>query len=160
VSKDTTLQFWDFTTLTRVANRAGYGQAIPCLKEIKPNVIAFGDLYSSNTHTIYFWDVSDVLSGATILAQVSYTNGPAQTCFDMKMYGTNNLVIANNNQQTVDMWNVNSYAHSTLNVGPNGASKDILCIEPISKLMFKFILNTPNKFKKIIFFLTNCYNTL
>ena len=136
VSKDTTLQFWDFTTLTRVSIRAGYGQTIPCVKEVKPNVIAFGDAFTtaSNLHTIYFWEVSNIAVGANILNQVSYTDGPAQTCFDMKMYGTNNLVIANNNQQTVDVWTVDSYAHSTLNVGPNGASKDILCIEPLSKL--------------------------
>ena len=137
VSKDTTLQFWNFITLTRVANRAGYGQTIPCVKEVKPNVIAFGDAFTtgSNLHTIYFWDVSNVLSGAIILSQVSYTALADKTCYDMKMYGTNNLVIANNEQQTVDVWSVNSYAHSTLNVGPTGAVKEILCIEPLSKLL-------------------------
>ena len=137
VSKDTTLQFWDFTTLTRVAYRAGYGQTIPCIKEVKPNVIAFGDAFTtgSNLHTIYFWGVSNIVVGANVLNQVSYTEGPIQTCFDMKMYGTNNLVIANNNQQTVDVWTVDSYTHSTLNVAPTGAGKEILCIEPLSKLL-------------------------
>ena len=133
VSKDTTLQFWNFNNLTKVVSRAGYGQTIPCVKEVKPNVIAFGDSSNSNTHTIYFWDVSNVLVGAYVLAQVTYTAGSSQTCTDMKMYGTNNLVVANNNQQTVETWTVDSYTHSTLNVGPSESGNSVLCIEPLSK---------------------------
>ena len=134
VSKDTTLQFWNLNNLTRVSYRAGSGQTIPCVKEVKPNVIAFGDAFISatNTHTIYFWDISNFVVGPTVLAQVTYTAGSSQTCTDMKLYGDNNLVVANNNQQTVETWTVDLYTHSTLNVGPSGSGNSVLCIEPLS----------------------------
>lgn len=142
VSKDTSLQFWNLTSFTSASNGVGYGQAIACVKEVQPNVIAVGDLLLTGVHYIYLIDVSDV-TDPMFYDQISYTAGPAQACFDMKLYGSNNLVVASN-QQFVDVWTLDSLTHSTLTIGSPGPTPpvgNIMCIEPLSKFYILFRLN-------------------
>ena len=132
VSKDTTLQLWNLTSLSRVAKWDAYGKAIPCVKEVKPNIIAFGDefFFSNTTHTIYFWNLTNFES-PSILNQVNYTASSTLRCSHMKLYEANNLVVANG-KQTIDVWTLDTFNHSTFSIG---LGDNVNCIEELSILI-------------------------
>ena len=149
-SNDNTLRFWDFIGLIQMAkNTSSNNQAIPCIKEVKPGIIAFGgENISPGNNVIYFWNTTKVTASVS-LNQVTYSaTGPGEICTDMKLYGPNNLAVASN-QQDVDVWTLDSYTHSSLTIVlsttiaapsnppappvPPQPAVNVLCIEPLSR---------------------------
>ena len=130
ISLDQYLIVWNFTNLSQVAKVNPYSYKISCVREVKPNIIAFGDQYTSNIHYIYFWNITNITAPSLVM-KVSYTAGSSVTCTDLKLYGES--LVAVNGQQTVDVWALDTYAHSTIGVG-SPAAGNVLCIETLSKI--------------------------